>query len=42
MTTPRDLSKRFLELHRKGQPLLLANAWDAGTAKLLEIGRAHV
>jgi 2-methylisocitrate lyase-like PEP mutase family enzyme len=27
---------RFLELHRPGQPLLMANAWDAGSAKLLE------
>jgi 2-methylisocitrate lyase-like PEP mutase family enzyme len=25
----------FLALHRQGQPLLLANAWDAGSAKLL-------
>jgi 2-methylisocitrate lyase-like PEP mutase family enzyme len=30
-----DLSKRFLELHRKGSPLLLANAWDTGSARLL-------
>lgn len=30
-----DLAKHFLDLHRKGEPLLLANAWDAGTAKLL-------
>jgi 2-methylisocitrate lyase-like PEP mutase family enzyme len=29
-------SARFLELHRKGAPLLLANAWDAGSARLLE------
>jgi 2-methylisocitrate lyase-like PEP mutase family enzyme len=26
---------RFRELHTPGQPLLLANAWDAGSAKLL-------
>jgi 2-methylisocitrate lyase-like PEP mutase family enzyme len=26
---------RFLELHRGEQPLLLANAWDIGSAKLL-------
>ncbi len=25
----------FLELHRKGEPLLLANAWDTGSARLL-------
>ncbi len=30
-----DLAKRFLELHRKGRPLLLANAWDRGSARLL-------
>ena len=24
----------FLELHRPGEPLLMPNAWDAGTAKL--------
>ena len=35
MTHPTDLSKRFLDLHRKGSPLLLANAWDRGTARLL-------
>lgn len=35
MTKPADLSKRFLELHRKGNPLLLANAWDTGSARLL-------
>jgi 2-methylisocitrate lyase-like PEP mutase family enzyme len=27
---------RFLKLHRRGQPLLLPNAWDIGSAKLLE------
>src|SRR3712207_8017365 len=26
----------FLELHQAEQPLLLANAWDAGSARLLE------
>jgi 2-methylisocitrate lyase-like PEP mutase family enzyme len=29
------LAQRFLALHRKGSPLLLANAWDTGTARLL-------
>jgi 2-methylisocitrate lyase-like PEP mutase family enzyme len=33
--TNTPLAARFLDLHRKGQPLLLANAWDAGTARLL-------
>ena len=27
---------RFLELHRQERPLLLANAWDVGSARLLE------
>ena len=36
MSHPTDLSKRFLGLHRKGEPLLLANVWDAGSARLLE------
>lgn len=28
-------SERFLELHRQGSPLLLVNAWDAGSARVL-------
>jgi 2-methylisocitrate lyase-like PEP mutase family enzyme len=28
-------AQRFLELHRPGRPLLLPNAWDAGSARLL-------
>jgi 2-methylisocitrate lyase-like PEP mutase family enzyme len=30
-----DKADRFLELHRQERPLLLGNAWDAGSAKLL-------
>ena len=30
-----DLADRFLGLHVPGEPLLLANAFDAGTAKVL-------
>ena len=30
-----DLARRFLDLHRPGDPLLLPNPWDAGSAKLL-------
>jgi 2-methylisocitrate lyase-like PEP mutase family enzyme len=30
-----EKAARFLELHRQDRPLLLANAWDAGSAKLL-------
>lgn len=29
-------SRHFLELHRPGTPLLLANAWDIGSARILE------
>ena len=29
-------ARRFLELHGRDTPLLLANPWDAGSAKLLE------
>ena len=35
MTNPTDPVRHFLELHRKGAPLLLANAWDVGSARLL-------
>jgi len=34
MSSP-DLAKQFLALHRKGEPLLLANAWDLGSARAL-------
>jgi 2-methylisocitrate lyase-like PEP mutase family enzyme len=38
-TTPRgaaaDLAARFLALHRPGQPLLLPNPWDLGSARIL-------
>jgi 2-methylisocitrate lyase-like PEP mutase family enzyme len=30
-----DRGARFLELHRPGEPLLMPNAWDAGSARLL-------
>jgi 2-methylisocitrate lyase-like PEP mutase family enzyme len=30
-----EKAARFLETHRKGSPLLLANAWDQGSARLL-------
>lgn len=35
MTTRPDAAGRFLALHRPGEPLLLPNPWDAGTAVLL-------
>jgi 2-methylisocitrate lyase-like PEP mutase family enzyme len=33
--TAHDKAARFLDLHRPGQPLLMPNAWDAGSARLL-------
>ncbi|MGI8880305.1 MAG: isocitrate lyase/PEP mutase family protein [Jatrophihabitans sp.] len=35
MTTSDDVAARFLALHRPGQPLLLPNPWDAGSARVL-------
>ncbi|MCK9794052.1 isocitrate lyase/phosphoenolpyruvate mutase family protein [Isoptericola sp. 4D.3] len=34
-TTPSAASAAFLALHRPGDPLLLPNAWDAGSARIL-------
>jgi 2-methylisocitrate lyase-like PEP mutase family enzyme len=35
MTSQTEKAARFLELHRPGNPLLLPNPWDQGSAKLL-------
>ena len=35
MTSHADKATRFLALHRQDRPLLMANAWDDGSAKLL-------
>ncbi|MEA2144789.1 MAG: hypothetical protein QOG59_376 [Solirubrobacteraceae bacterium] len=35
MTAQADRARRFLALHTPGDPLLLPNPWDAGSAKLL-------
>src|SRR5262252_5137186 len=35
MTDQTQLAERFLALHRPGDPLLLPNPWDAGSARLL-------
>ncbi|HEY4915320.1 MAG TPA: isocitrate lyase/phosphoenolpyruvate mutase family protein [Solirubrobacteraceae bacterium] len=35
MTTHAEKAAHFLDLHGRDRPLLLANAWDAGSAKLL-------
>jgi 2-methylisocitrate lyase-like PEP mutase family enzyme len=38
-----EKAERFAELHVKGAPLLLYNAWDAGSAKsILEAGAAAI
>jgi 2-methylisocitrate lyase-like PEP mutase family enzyme len=34
-TNQMDKAQRFLHLHRPGNPLLMPNAWDLGSAKLL-------
>ena len=35
MTTQADTAQRFLALHRAGEPLLMPNPWDLGSARLL-------
>jgi 2-methylisocitrate lyase-like PEP mutase family enzyme len=35
MTTQTDRAQRFLALHRAGEPLLMPNPWDLGSARLL-------
>jgi len=35
MTTQVDQARRFLALHRAGEPLLMPNPWDLGSARLL-------
>jgi 2-methylisocitrate lyase-like PEP mutase family enzyme len=36
MSAQADKATEFLALHRPGDPLLMPNAWDAGSAKLFE------
>lgn len=36
MTTQKEKAEQFRELHIKGDPLILFNIWDAGTAKAIE------
>ena len=35
MPTVEEKAKRFLELHRPGDPLLMPNPWDSGSARVL-------
>ena len=41
MHDPAEKAAHFLALHRQERPLLLANAWDAGSAKLLVASGFH-
>lgn len=36
MTEQAERARRFLELHQRGNPLLLPNAWDVGSARLFK------
>jgi 2-methylisocitrate lyase-like PEP mutase family enzyme len=36
MTDQAEKARRFLELHKPGEPLLMPNPWDLGAARLLE------
>ncbi len=36
MSSQAEKARRLLELHRPGEPLLLANAWDVGSARVIE------
>ena len=40
MSTQRDHANLFAKLHIKGDPLILCNIWDAGSAKAVEKGGA--
>jgi 2-methylisocitrate lyase-like PEP mutase family enzyme len=35
MSSQAEKAARFLELHRRAEPLLLANVWDAGSARIV-------
>lgn len=37
MSTQSERTERFRSLHRRGDPLLLPNLWDAGSARLLAL-----
>ncbi len=40
MTTQREKADIFRELHVKGNPLILFNIWDAGSAQRIEAAGA--
>jgi 2-methylisocitrate lyase-like PEP mutase family enzyme len=35
MASQAEKARHFLDLHRSARPLLLPNAWDQGSAKIL-------
>ncbi len=35
MPTQAEKAAQFLELHQRPEPLVVANPWDAGTARIL-------
>ncbi|MGE7435914.1 isocitrate lyase/PEP mutase family protein [Kitasatospora sp. NPDC001175] len=41
MTTQHDKAKLFTDLHRPGDPLVLANVWDAASARLVAAAGAR-
>src|SRR3546814_253835 len=36
MTSQKDKARQFATLHKPGEPLILFNAWDPGSAKVVE------
>src|SRR5215510_8447224 len=42
MTTQREIANIFNDLHIKGNPLILFNIWDAGSARAIEEAGAKV
>ncbi|WP_104090038.1 isocitrate lyase/phosphoenolpyruvate mutase family protein [Arthrobacter sp. GMC3] len=41
MTTQESLARDFSSLHVAGAPLILPNAWDAGSARIVQAAGAH-
>src|SRR3546814_19438173 len=42
MTSQKDKARQFATLHKPGEPLILFNAWDPGSAKVVEEAGARV
>lgn len=41
MTSQTDKAKQFAERHKRGEPIVLLNIWDAGSARAVEAGGAE-